>query len=302
MVEYTFEDLKKQNIDIYAAIGTNNLASDAQIRKCYRLQALKYHPDKNPSASALQNFHRITDYYKFLTNNKEQRAKYDEWLAHKDKVRSTDYEDQKRRELELLEKRWMEEERHEKQNKQLIERLRDEGMRQRLIMEEERFYKSHHASEIQDVLITDDLRTVEVKWKLKESIKDMFNEAVLTHLMEVFGPVKSCQIIKGDEKYGYGSVIFDSVISVMKISELGDLEKRGLRVWENSGYRTLGKLIKSVRWKYQDGNNSDLRPSDAILKKIMEKRRIDYQDTTAIRGLEFGDYKEITLMRLSNVL
>jgi sRNA-binding protein len=39
-----------------------------KIRSAYRRLALKWHPDKNPSAGAVEQFRRVQEAYEYLTN------------------------------------------------------------------------------------------------------------------------------------------------------------------------------------------------------------------------------------------
>ncbi len=51
-------------------------ASDAQIKKAYYQQALKYHPDKNQSEAAKERFQKIGEAYQIL-GNPQSREIYD---------------------------------------------------------------------------------------------------------------------------------------------------------------------------------------------------------------------------------
>lgn len=54
----------------YKILGLTSSASENEVRKKYRLLAMKFHPDKNPSASAQEKFIEITEAYEILTGKK----------------------------------------------------------------------------------------------------------------------------------------------------------------------------------------------------------------------------------------
>ena len=61
--------------DYYDILGVQKNASKEEIKKAYRKQALKYHPDKNPDdKQAEENFKEAAEAYEILSNdNKRQR-------------------------------------------------------------------------------------------------------------------------------------------------------------------------------------------------------------------------------------
>lgn len=66
-----------QKRDYYEILGISKSADEAEIKKAYRKQALKYHPDKNPDdASAEEKFKEAAEAYEVLSNA-EKRAQYD---------------------------------------------------------------------------------------------------------------------------------------------------------------------------------------------------------------------------------
>jgi len=66
-------------IDYYNVLGVDKNASDADIKKAYRKQARKYHPDLNPNdESAHKKFQQINEANEVLSDP-EKRKKYDEY-------------------------------------------------------------------------------------------------------------------------------------------------------------------------------------------------------------------------------
>lgn len=65
--------------DYYEVLGVSRSATKEEIKKAYRKQALKYHPDKNPGDSkAEEHFKEAATAYEVLSND-EKRARYDRY-------------------------------------------------------------------------------------------------------------------------------------------------------------------------------------------------------------------------------
>ena len=68
--------------DYYEVLGVSKEATKEEIKKAYRKQALKYHPDKNPGDKAAEEkFKEAAAAYEVLSND-EKRARYDLSLIH----------------------------------------------------------------------------------------------------------------------------------------------------------------------------------------------------------------------------
>ncbi|RIB27906.1 DnaJ domain-containing protein [Gigaspora rosea] len=67
-----------QFIDYYELLGVNYNSVKEDIDKAYRRQAVKYHPDKNPTniEEATRSFHKISKAYQTLTDP-QKKLEYD---------------------------------------------------------------------------------------------------------------------------------------------------------------------------------------------------------------------------------
>src|SRR4030042_3012240 len=64
--------------DYYTILGVERTASKDEIKRAYRKQALKTHPDRNPGNSkAEEQFKEINDAYQVLSDS-DKRSRYDQ--------------------------------------------------------------------------------------------------------------------------------------------------------------------------------------------------------------------------------
>jgi molecular chaperone DnaJ len=65
--------------DYYEILGISKNATAAEIKKAYRKQAIKYHPDKNPGdKTAEENFKKAAEAYEVLSDE-NKKARYDQY-------------------------------------------------------------------------------------------------------------------------------------------------------------------------------------------------------------------------------
>lgn len=64
--------------DYYKILGIAKGAGDEDIKKAYRKQALKWHPDKNKAANAEEKFKEIAEAYEVISDPKKREV-YDQY-------------------------------------------------------------------------------------------------------------------------------------------------------------------------------------------------------------------------------
>ena len=65
--------------DYYEVLGVDKTADDAAIKKAYRQQAKKYHPDLNPGdKQAEAKFKEVNEAYEVLSDS-EKKSRYDQF-------------------------------------------------------------------------------------------------------------------------------------------------------------------------------------------------------------------------------
>ncbi|MEK7514148.1 MAG: DnaJ domain-containing protein, partial [Patescibacteria group bacterium] len=64
--------------DFYDVLGVKKTASADELKKAYRQQALKFHPDRNKAADAAEKFKEVSEAYEVLSNPQKKQS-YDQF-------------------------------------------------------------------------------------------------------------------------------------------------------------------------------------------------------------------------------
>nr|XP_022329844.1 dnaJ homolog subfamily C member 17-like [Crassostrea virginica]XP_022329846.1 dnaJ homolog subfamily C member 17-like [Crassostrea virginica]XP_022329847.1 dnaJ homolog subfamily C member 17-like [Crassostrea virginica] len=223
-------------LDLYGILGVKEDATEKEIVKSYRKQALKCHPDKNPDdPKAAELFHQLAKALEILTDaaakaayDKAQKAKKAAEARHRelDSKRKKFKEDLESREKAANVR--IEADLTLKKNLQAeIERLRKEGSK---LLEEEQERLKEEIREGQTRLQQQDetendnsvseTPKLKVKWKCKKNDETNggYNSEILTDLFSKYGDILN--LIMSKKKGGSAIVEFRSWTNAENAKEL----------------------------------------------------------------------------------
>lgn len=312
------DEIINGDIDLYKFLELKTTATNSEIKRQYRRKALIYHPDKNKGdVESKVKFDLLLTSYEILidenlrnqydkirqdlvnkreklqeSNEKRQNFKdellkgeFESKLKNSDKSGIINYDDLVKSYHDIVKR------------DQLIERLREEGIRLRREMESKLLEQNSNSSKKikKDYISYEDIKipryhtfinqtnppttssmgnTVLVKWKHKPELKGMINEEVLNKIMGIFGPIKKIQLQhrqkQTSSKYDEAIIEYDNQDGVIKATNHD--YKKSAKLWDGTSVRKLASLLRECEiWKSvndDEGNINDNALNNALNELI----------------------------------
>ena len=245
--------------DFYEILGIPvDDTTEALLRKAFRKQSIKWHPDRNPDPAAVEKFHTLTLAYDVLSDPATKAAYDNARTARMAKKRRNEAFDLHRRKMqEDLESREGKAKRtkvdfedEEERFRAQLAKLQEEGAKLRQKREEALRAAAKEAEEqkqeeqpgrekkVPTSRFSELDRTVSVRWRRKGE-GETIDDAVLEELFGRYGKIQDCVVRKAgeDKKLRSGLVVFESIVGA-------HAAVRGASDSKDAAF----KPIKSVNW------------------------------------------------------
>lgn len=289
-MDNNIKSIVEGDIDLYDFLGAASDAAPEQIRRLYRKKALQYHPDKQDGDAT--KFDLLSKVYTVLSDSHLR----DQYNSIRSRKIARDTRDQ---ELDDLTKAFKQEleakERLQQQQADLalIKQLRQAKIRMLAMDGRNRVrkleaelrnnnseYVSHKELETPSRHISfDNVRdkSVVVKWKFKEILRDSFSEDVLREIMSSFGRISRVSMwnhVTG-ERYDYGTVEYENFHDAFDATQ-HDYSRSASR-WDGTNVRKLASLLRSCEFRSDYNDRTGKLDFEDVISPMLEEKHIRYQ-------------------------
>lgn len=264
------------DLDLYSFLEVDCNDDENAIRRQYRKKALVYHPDKSGDAS---KFNLLNTIYNILINDRlrDQYDKIRQAKLHKSLQQEQLNELTRKFQQELLQSEKLNQV-HSRKPDLNLEQLKHDGIKKRRLHEQQFVVdgKSHDFIPFQHLscanyissIPSSNVAKVKVKWKYKPELEAEFQQDVLKMIMEIFGTIKSIQILPHKPNSRYDSALIEyDLIDGLKNACNHDF-KKSASLWDGTPVRRLASLMRECK---EVNKSSEI--IDAIIKKYNENRR-----------------------------
>ena len=246
--------------DFYEILGIPvDDISESALRKAFRKQSIKWHPDKNPDPAAAEKFHMLTVAYDVLSDPATKAAYDNARTARLAKKRRAEAFDMQRRKMQedlesregTAKKQKTEQENEEARFQAQLAKLQEEGARLRQKREEalraaakeaedqkEQAEEEERAKNVPVSRFTELDRTVSVRWRRKGE-GEKIDGNMLRDMFKQYGKIQETVFRKAgeDKKIQSGLIVFESILGA-------HAAVRGAPDNKDAAF----KPIKSVNW------------------------------------------------------
>ncbi|SGZ52543.1 CIC11C00000003342 [Sungouiella intermedia] len=251
------DEIISGEIDIYQKLGLASDATQLQISKAYRRQALQLHPDKNSSPEANSEFQLLNVIYSILSDP-DIRTRYDRLRAKVSEVSDGSTWEDRAQEFRVKLQKAESDKRTRAAKEQLLNagnatnlaklemaglRLRYEYQLLRPASKDYVSFKDLHQNQIIQRLSPS--KQVEVQWKQKEDEDAIIDDKILGAIMSIFGVVVLSHTTHVLARYAVGIVEFERAEDAQRAASHNF--KESARLWDGSKYRKRASLLRACK-------------------------------------------------------